>query len=126
VVCHYRGNVSGGDAGQGVAPALVDQTNRLIAEQQAADGKDPQLESLRELKQLAEATRKQREAHPEAEGLHPTQGDLRLTQFLSRRIEEANLLESFHLLPDGRPWTEQPFWKTRLMLAYLKGRHAEP
>ena len=107
-----------------VTQAEVDQTNRLIAQAQQTADVDPEVASLRELQRLADAKRATQKDEPEDDGLRPTHGDLQLTRFLSRRIEEANLLESFHLLPDDRPWAQQPFWKTRIWLAYLQGLHS--
>ena len=109
-MCHFGSGEKHEDA---LAAALVDETNRLIAQQKDGENWVAQLRALTGQKQ----------AKPKETGLHPSQGDLEMTRFLSRRIEEANLLESYHLLPDGRPWCQQAAWKTRLWLRYLQGRH---
>ena len=71
---------------------------------------------------LGEAARAKKQAVREPT-LRPTEGDLATVRFMGKRIEEANLLEGFHILPDSRSWSQQPWWKTKIWLRYLRGKH---
>jgi hypothetical protein len=55
--------------------------------------------------------------------LVPTAFQLQLTRFLSEMIEGANVLEAYHMTPDGRCWRDQPRWRRQLWMAYMAGRN---
>lgn len=45
----------------------------------------------------------------------------RLAMFVAARIEEAQIVENMHLLPDNLPINRQPWWKTKVWQALWAG-----
>lgn len=60
------------------------------------------------------------EDHPDSEPTI-TRYHQELARFLACRIEEVKVLQAFNMTTDGRPWSRQPWWKTRIWMSYMAG-----
>jgi len=47
-----------------------------------------------------------------------------LAKFVGFRVEEIRVVQAFHMMPDNKPWCEQPWWKTSIWMRHLAGEEA--
>jgi len=53
-----------------------------------------------------------------------TQYHRELARFVSYRVEEVRVAQSFYQLPDNIPWNRQPWWKTFIWMRHVAGEEA--